>query len=167
MARLDRKKLESSNFIDRTETIVFTGAGFAEWVDDAPVNGQFKAEIVVRALTGAEIAKVREEHTRREHNRNLSDHAKNIGAPAVLVEALAMMAGEKDISPEYVRNLYVVRQGVIDPVGLTHEDVKILATRFPIEFMRIADKIMELTGLGGIDKKKVSNSTVIPGLETP
>ena len=162
MSKFNRSMLERSNFVARTETITFTGPGFAEWADESPVNGQFKAEITVRALSGAEVAKVREEHTRREHNHALGIHARDIGAPVALVEALLAIAGEKDLAPEYVRNLYVVRQGVVDPSGLTHDDVKKLATNFPIEFMSIAEKIMTLTGLGGIDKKKVSNSIAPP-----
>lgn len=167
MNQFDLKKFRSASFMDRTETLIFTGPGFAEWADDTPENGVFKVEWVVRGLTGEEVARVKAEHSRRKQARDMSIAAKNADLAPEVVEAFLALAGKDDLPQEYVRNLYVVRAGTVDPKGLTHDDVKTIAKRFPIEFMIIAEKIMTLTGLGGVDKKKVSNSGTTLELGTP
>ena len=159
MSQFDLKKLRSATFEPRKETLIFTGVGFAEFVKiaETPPPALAKCEWTVRGLTGEEVARVKGEQDRRKAAWDTSLIAQNAGFSEI-AGLFQKLAGEDDIPPEYVRNLYAVRIGTVEPEGLSHEDVKVIAKRFPIEFMRIAEKIWTLTGLGAVDKKKALNS---------
>ncbi len=162
MSGFDLKRLRAASFEPRKETLIFTGVGFAEFVESSETPVLAKCEWTVRGLTGEEVARVKGEQDRRKAAWDTSLIAQNAGF-AEIAGLFQKLAGEDDIPTEYVQNLYAVRIGTVEPEELSHEDVKTIAKRFPIEFMRIAQKIWTLTGLGAVDKKKALNSGTTSG----
>ena len=139
------KSLVSIRPTPRTEVVKLTAEcmGGVEWT--------------VRGMTGEEATQSRAENDRRELIRAVAAQSKAVSMPAPVVTAIEDMAGDADLTPEYIRGLYVVRVATVDPVGLTEEYVKKLANIAPTDFLNLANTVLKLTGIGAVDKKKVKS----------
>lgn len=139
----DAKKFASARFTDRTASVPVPD--LASWfADDEP------AEITVRGLTGEEIAQVREAVETAAAIAAVNGSAGPAAKAAVETIMKLVTGSDKRTPGEYARNLALVRIGA----GLDQSVVVRLATNFPVVFSTLAEKIIELTGLGRAPAEK-------------
>lgn len=103
--------------------------------------------IVVRGLTSAEIAQADEAS---QKGKLLSDLVEKLAETSGKQKAAALLEGvgiSNDIPALLAKRYEHVCRGTVSP-QLELSDVVKLADTFPIEFSQIANKILELTGLG-------------------
>lgn len=114
-----------------------------------------KLVFLLRGLTGAELAIVREHLERRRDAQKLLSEAEGKGLPAAKVDAARVLLGMVggNIPEEHARYIYVVSMGCVEPVITEAASVQ-LGKNHPIEFRAIAMAILGLTGQGRVAKKK-------------
>ncbi|MBF0308127.1 MAG: hypothetical protein HQL56_01175 [Magnetococcales bacterium] len=147
------KQFRSARFVARTADIDLSGSGLAEFFQEGspPV---WK----VRGLTGEEMAICRQDRrdaiAARDIMGQIRARAEAQGAEEH-VQALAVLSKTMSdgVPDDHALYLSYVQHGSVAPVCPREMAVK-LAANFPVEFMAIAHKILELTGLGTICEKK-------------
>jgi hypothetical protein len=125
-----------------------------------------KAEWKVRGLTGIEIAKVRESKKRAQNIEGLIERiASNVLSEKVtaVMDALGIDADSPD---DYVQRLTMLEIGSVSPKIRRPHAVK-LADVSPIEFHRLTDEIMNLTGQGKLGESSASGTTPESGQASP
>lgn len=123
----------------------------AEFFDSAE-----NAKAVVRALSGEELAIVREAAARNHAARDALQAMQAGGDVSEAVKsAIAVLVGAtggKTVPDEHARFLEVVRLGLVSPV-LDHQQVVKLAMFYPVQFQVLANRIFTLSGMGAESKK--------------
>lgn len=135
----------------------FLGANFEPRTEDVKVESAkeyFEGDPVwtVRGLTGVEVAQVNEA---QERNRNMSAIVEGLVSAdkAELVESIREKLGIGDAVPnEIARRLEVLVLGSVKP-DIEHNVAVKLASVYPVEFMDLTNKILNLTGLGQMPGK--------------
>jgi len=133
----------------RQETVK-VGA-LSEWFDGEP-------DWIVRGLSGEEMARAQESATK---SKNLVAIVEAISSNVKKekVDALKDLLGTNDSVPvELAKRMEMLVYGSVEPVTDLSLAVK-LAQSFPVEFMQLTTKILELTGLGSVDVGKLKPST--------
>ena len=147
----DLQGFRKAEFETRTDQVRVEA--LAEWFEEGD-----ERVFTVRGLSGEELARVREA---TDKNRNVSDVVEALGSSQSRerVEAIRELIGVTESVPnELVRRLEQLTLGSVDP-ELDHEDAKLLAARYPIEFWELTGRIMELTGEGQQPVKKKDSRT--------
>ncbi len=114
-----------------------------------------RAVITVRNLHGDEVAKVREEVERNRAAVRAADEARKAGAGEEAVRAVRVLLGVSgaNVPDDHARHIGLVHMGCVAPEISQGTSVK-MAQHFPIEHAALAQRILELTGLGSVEKKK-------------
>lgn len=124
-----------------------------EWFDKDD-----KALWKVRGLSGEEVAKAQETASKSK-NLTAIVEALASNAKAEKVSALKELLGTADSVPvELAKRMEMLVHGSVEPATDLALAVK-LAKNFPVTFMTLTTKILELTGLGSVDVGKLSAST--------
>jgi len=112
----------------------------------------------VRGLSGEEMTKATEAATKQKNLMAVVD-ALSSNVRKDKVDALKDLLGTNDSTPvELAKRMEQLVYGSIEPEADLQLAVK-LAEHFPVEFMLITNKIIELTGLGSVDVGKSVPST--------
>jgi len=145
----DTNKFEQSQLSPRTAKVEVKD--LKQWFDkDEDPNWE------VKGLTATEMAKAQESASK---NKNIISVIEAIATDKDKVNALKELLGTDDNVPvELAKRMEHLVQGSINPVVDLSLSVK-LAQHFPIVFMQLTTKILELTGLGSIDRVKLKAST--------
>ena len=114
-----------------------------------------RAVITVRNLHGEEVAKVREEVERNRAAARAAEEARKAGAGEEAVRAVRVLLGVSgdNVPDEHARHISLVHMGCVAPKVSQGTSVK-MAQHFPIEHAALAQRILQLTGLGSVEKKK-------------
>lgn len=122
-----------------------------EETDDSPCF--FK----IQQLTGLEVAMVNQEISNSKNLDNVLDglfgsvtkEKMSAIKDIIGIANPAKIKGEPDVLPdEYVRRMYMILYGLIDPVFEDVMAVRRFADHFPTEFYHISSKIISITGMG-------------------
>lgn len=146
----DLEAFRKARFSTREDTITLPElekAGFGDGV------------LRLRGLTAEDIARANEAADRSKVLVGLVD--KLAGGPKEKVAAILEGIGfGENVPVTLAKRIQHVLMGVIEP-ELTQEDVVRFADAYPIEFNQVAQKILELTGLGKVAevKRKPSGKT--------
>lgn len=113
-------------------------------------NPKFK----IRQLDGPELAEVREAAQRNAEARRLRTQAEEAGWSDERMAAIQRLIGgtDEEVPDEHARFLAVVRLGTVEP-ELDEEQTVQLARFYPVQFHKIGQRIMGLSGLGATEKK--------------
>jgi hypothetical protein len=145
--RFDVKAFQRAKFSPREAEVTLdavASAGFG--------TGVFK----VRGLTAEEIHIADEAKKRGQLLSNLVEKLASGGEERVqaLLEGVGVSNG---VPADLVKQYEHVRMGLIEPT-LEHQDIIKFAEIWPVEFIQLANKVMELTGLGRIAEVKPAPS---------
>ena len=147
----NKNKFMQCELQQRTETIK---------VDDLADFFDKDSDLVweVRGLTASEMAKAQESASK---NKNIMATIEAMvgNKQDEKIEALKEMLGTDDSVPvELAKRMEHLVSGSVNPEIDLSLAVK-LAEYYPVVFMQLTTKILELTGLGGINKVKLKTST--------
>jgi hypothetical protein len=123
----------------------------------AMCGGMFKKSVrepvfKIQGLTGPEYYKVTEAERNGEKLRTVI--AAVAGDNSKLAEAAKELAGQAENTTEYIKDKELVRFGLVEP---DLSDTKVrnnFARDFPVLLSMLANEILELSGMGGVSKKK-------------
>lgn len=152
----DMKRFEKTKFTDRTEAVPVPD--LAEWfkAGEAP-------EIIVRGLTGIEIAATNEAVAR---NKNVAGMIEAIAAinAADKIDAIKASLGIDGKAPDdIVKRVEQLKIGAVSPAFDQMQAVKFFEV-FPVEAYIVTNAINRLTGKGKLSgESKPSGKTVASG----
>mgnify|MGYP000754131510 CR=1 FL=1 len=126
-----------------------------EWFGTDEEGGKEPPIFKVRGLYGQEMAQVREAV---DNHKNINDLVQAIATAdkgtQERIEAIRQAAGvQTGMATELVRRIETLKQGAVDP-GIDEEGAKKIAKDYVIDFYKITDEIMRLTGQGAQQVKK-------------
>ncbi len=157
----DAKGFLSAKFEARTEAVEVPA--LAPWF---PAGTAPTPVMVVRGLTGQELARVREA---AEQHRGIGKMQEALvgGSDKEKIAAVRQVMGIGDELPEdFAKRVEMLVVASVEP-KLNLEAVLKLATAFPVEFYTLTNTIKELTGLGHTVPGKPAPSTATAGFEQP
>lgn len=129
-------------------------------------EGKGSCEIKVQALTGQEVAMARERVRQNAGLKVIIEKFMGGNVPD-LVEAMQEKMGMTDsVPPDAVYRIAVLEFGVVGNPLPQDQCVKMLS-HAPEAFFSLTDKILELTGLGGVPVGEPNASGEIQESETP
>jgi len=149
MINFDFKEFMQTDFIERTGEVSLLNFG------DTGDSCKFQ----VRGLTAADIAEIENSVQKNRMASRLYDAAVKMTAVNCTAkdqaDAIRELTGFAEGAPDNLIRKYVIfERGVIDPKPEIRADVVKFGRVYPIEFDKIINKILELTGKGHDAKKK-------------
>ncbi len=148
----DANKFENAKFTDRTEAVEVPD--LAEWFDEGEAP-----EIIVRGLTGAEIARVNEAAAK---NKNLAGLLEGIASTDVKEKIDAVKASfgiDGKVPDDIARRVEQLKIGSVTPEFNDIQAAKFFEV-FPIEGYMVTNTINRLTGQGkSLGESKPSGKT--------
>ncbi len=143
----DLDKFRKTTFKPREEEMIFPD------IESAGFSGKFR----VRGLTAEEIARSEEASTK---GKLLSDLVEKLAGSAGKEKASALLEGvgiSTAVPATLAKRYEHVCAGVVDP-ALTISDAVKFGDVWPMEFNQLANKILELTGMGKVAEVKPQSS---------
>ena len=150
---LDLKKIRSAKFVDRTKEVPIPGdlKKAAGW----PVKTKWR----IRALEGEELYQVRQAVERSRNTEELVQKLVSGSVKEKVEAALGSLGIGDDLPDEYIRRLWILRLGSVDP-KIDHEFAKFVAKNSATFFNVLTDQIQVLTGQGrSLGESKPSGQT--------
>lgn len=106
----------------------------------------------IQSIEGPEYYKVTE--VERSTKKLHTVVAAVAGDNSKLIEAAKELAGQGDNPVEYIKDKELVRYGLIEPNLKDNKALNDFARNFPVLLGMLANEILELSGMGGVSKKK-------------
>lgn len=142
--QFDWKTFEKTDYESRTFKIDFELGSFT-----------------VKNLDAVEMASVQDAVQKNRDMVGLLERISDSMSGKEKLDAVSEIMGiVKDQTPDQLVSRYTIFElGVVDPKPETRAIVIKFARVYPVEFGQICTKILELTGMGGVAKKKQSDCT--------
>lgn len=136
-------KFQAAQFTARTERVELRS--LAEYFEEGD-----EPCFVVRGLNAAELQKALEAASKQS---TVDSIVKAISSSKDQIDAIRKAIGlTSDTPAEIAKRSEMLVMGSVEP-KLNHAEVAKLSEAFPIEFFDLTNKIVNLTGLGGINSK--------------
>ena len=136
----DVKKFEKAKFEDRTKSV--SVPDLAEWFDEGEAP-----EIVVRGLTGAEIALTHEAAARNKNIQGLMEAIASSDSSEKIDAIKSSLGIDSDSPEELARRVEQLRLGAVDPEFDQMQAAKFFEC-YPVEAYQLTNEINRLTGKG-------------------
>jgi hypothetical protein len=155
----DLKKFETEQYKHRERTVtvprlaVFFGEGEA-------------AEWIVRGLTAIEIAQVRESKKKAKDIEGVVERLASSLASDKMGAVMEALGIDGDTPDDYVQRLTMLELASVNPKITRRHAVK-LADVSSVDFFRLTDEILSLTGQGKLGESSASGTTPESGQALP